>query len=149
MWVCFCLLQKPWVCHLTLTTIPSYSGLIPKPHPTISLIAGSVKHACPHQWKASHHRCLHFRERTFSVSVTTFDNSNHMWCLFLIWWHLTILKWTGVTLCTLTMDIMWLLTLIILYVGLMTILLHIRRQISLDLMVFCMMFIKYGSRSYG
>jgi len=35
------------------------------------------------------------------------------WCLVLIWWHLTILKWPGATLCTLTMDIMGLLTLLI------------------------------------
>ena len=26
-----------------------------------------------------------------------------------LWWHLTILRWTGITHCTLTMDIMWLL----------------------------------------
>ena len=53
------------------------------------------------------------QERTFSKSETTFDNNNHMWCLFLIWWHLTIQRWTGATLCTLTVDIMWLLTLLI------------------------------------
>ena len=32
--------------------------------------------------------------------------SNHVWCLSLIWWYLAILKWTGATLCTLTMDMM-------------------------------------------
>ena len=53
------------------------------------------------------------QERTFSKSETTFDNNNHMWCLFLIWWHLTNQRWTGATLCTLTMDIIWLLTLLI------------------------------------
>ena len=42
-------------------------------------------------------------------------------------WHLTILRWAGITYCTLTMGIMWLSTLIIHYLGLMTILLHIRR----------------------
>ena len=60
-------------------------------------------------WRES----FHFRERTFSKSVTTFDNNNHIWWLLLIWWHLTILKWTVATLCTLTMEIMWLLTLLI------------------------------------
>ena len=50
----------------------------------------------------------HFKEKTFSKSVNTFDN-NHVWCLFFIWWHLPTIKWTGATLCTLTMDITWLL----------------------------------------
>ena len=40
-------------------------------------------------------------------------NNNHMRCLFFIWWHLPTLKWTGATRCTLTMDIMWLLILIL------------------------------------
>ena len=57
--------------------------------------------------------CLRFRERTFPNSDTTFTNNSHTWCLFLMWWHLTILKWTVATLCTLTMEIMWLLTLLI------------------------------------
>ena len=47
----------------------------------------------------------------FYKSANTFDSNNHMWCLILLWWHLTILKWTGATLCALTVDIMWLLTL--------------------------------------
>ena len=64
-------------------------------------------------WKASHGGHLHFRERTFSKSATTFTNNNHMWCLLWIWWHLTILRWTGVTLSTLTINIMWLLILIL------------------------------------
>ena len=51
--------------------------------------------------------------QTFCKSENTFDSNNHMWCLFLIRWHLTILKWTGATLCTLIVDIMWLLTLLI------------------------------------
>ena len=55
---------------------------------------------------------LHFKEKTFSKSANSFDN-NHMRCLFFIWWHLPTLKWTGATLCTLTMDIMWLLILIL------------------------------------
>ena len=46
------------------------------------------------------------KEKTFSKSVNIFDN-NHMRCLFFIWWHLPTLKWTGATLCTLTMDIMF------------------------------------------
>ena len=53
-------------------------------------------------WKASHGGRLHFKERTFSKSANTFNN--RMWCLFLNWWHLTTLKWTGAILCTLTMD---------------------------------------------
>ena len=69
-----------------------------------------------------------------SKSANTF-NSNHMWCLFFIWRHLTTLKWTGATRCTLTMDIMWLLILIIDCLSSMTSLLHIR-QIGLNLMVF-------------
>ena len=56
-----------------------------------------------------------------------FTNNNHMWCLSLIWWHLAILRWTRVTLCTLTMDIMWLSTLIVQYLDLMSVLLHIRK----------------------
>ena len=51
---------------------------------------------------------LHFKERALFNSANTFINNNHMWCLFMIWWHLTILRWTGITHCTLTMDIMWL-----------------------------------------
>ena len=87
------------------------------------------------------------QKTTFSKSADT-SNSNHMWCLFFIWWHLTTLKWTGATLSTLTLDIMWLLILIIHCLGLMTILLHIR-QIGLDLMVFYLTLIKYGMRLYG
>ena len=58
-------------------------------------------------WKASCGGHLHFKKKTFSKSANTFD-SNHMWCLFYIRWHLPTLNWTGATLCTLTMDIMWL-----------------------------------------
>ena len=114
---------------------------------TIGLTAGSAEHSPLHQWKASRGGHLHFKEKTYSKSVKTFDNS-HMWCLFFVWWHLTTLKWTDAILCTLTMDITWLLILIIHFLGLMTILLHIR-QIGLDLMVFYLMFIKYGMRLYG
>ena len=92
--------------------MPSCPGLTPKLHSTIDLIAGSVEHPPLHQLKASCGEHLHFKERTFSKSVNTFDN-NHMRCLFFIWWHLPTLKWTGATLCTLTMDIMWLLILIL------------------------------------
>ena len=60
----------------------------------------------------------------------------------------TTLKRTGATLCTLTMDITWLLILTIHCLGLMSTLLHIR-QIGLDLMVFYLTFIKYGMRLYG
>ena len=62
-----------------------------------------------HQWMASHGGFLHFKERALLTCVNTFINNNHMWCLFMIWWHLTILRWTGITHCTLTVDIMWLL----------------------------------------
>ena len=122
--------------------MPSCPGLTPTLHSTIGLTAGSVEHSPLHQWKASRSGHLHFKENTFSKSVNTFDN-NHMWCLFFIWWHLPTLKWTGATSCTLTMDIMWFLILIIHCLGSMTILLHIR-QIGLDLMVFYLTFIKYG-----
>ena len=63
-------------------------------------------------WKDSCGGHRHFKKKTFSKSANTFDN-NHMWCLFFIWWHLPTIKWTGATLCTLTMDIMWLLILIL------------------------------------
>ena len=61
-----------------------------------------------HQLKALCGGFLCFKERTFFSSGNTFTNNNHVWHLFLIWWHLTILRWTGITYCTLTMDIMWL-----------------------------------------
>ena len=94
-----------------MKTMPSYAGLTPRLSSTIGLTAGSVEHSPLQQWKSSHGGHLHFKEKTFSKSVNTFDN-NHTWCLFLIWWHLTILNWIGATLCTLTMDIMWLSTLL-------------------------------------
>ena len=31
------------------------------------------------------------------LQVCKYLYNNHMGCLFFIWWHLTILKWTGVT----------------------------------------------------
>ena len=107
MWVFFCWLQKSWVCCWILKTKSSCPGLTPMLHSTIGLTAGSVERSPLHQWKASRGGHPHFKEKTFSKSVNTFDN-NHMRCLF-IWWHLPTLKWTGATLCTLTMDIMWLL----------------------------------------
>ena len=137
MWACFCWLQKYWVCHLTLNTMPSSPRLVPMPHSTIGLIAESVECSPLHPWKASHGGHLHFKEMTFSKSVNTFDSNNHMWCLFLIWWHLIILKWTGVTLGTLTMRIIdiepWL---IIRCLGLMIVLLHLRRQMGLSPVIF-------------
>ena len=45
--------------------------------------------------KASHGGFLHFKERTFFNSENIFTNNNHMWLLFLIWWHLTILRGEG------------------------------------------------------
>ena len=112
MWVYFYWLQKSWVCRWILKTMSSCPGLTPMLHSTIGLTAGSVEHSPLHQWKASGGGHPHFKEKTFSKSVNTFDN-NHMRCLFFIWWHLPTLKWTGATLCTLTMDIMWLLILIL------------------------------------
>ena len=112
MWVYFCWLQISWVCHLILKTMSSCPGLTPMLHSTIGLTAGSVEHSPLHQWKASGGGHLHFKEKTFSKSVNTFDN-NHMRCLFFIWWHLPTRKWIGATLCTLTMDMMWLLILIL------------------------------------
>ena len=82
MWAYFCWLQKYWVCHLILKTMPSCPGLTPMQHFTISLTAGSVEHSPLHQWKASCGGHLHFKEKTFSKSANTFDN-NRMWCLFL------------------------------------------------------------------
>ena len=108
MWACFCWLQKSWVCHLILKIMPSCPGLTPSLHSTVSLTTGSVECSPLHQWKASRGGHFHFKEKTFSKSVNTFDN-NHMRCLFFIWWHLPTLKWTGATLCTLIMDMMWLL----------------------------------------
>ena len=114
MWAYFCWLQKSWVCPLILKTMPSRPGLTPMLHSTIGLTAGSAEHSPLHQWKASRGGHRHFKEKTFSKSVNTFD-SNHMWYLFFVWWHLTTLKWTGEILCTLTMDIAWLLILIVLF----------------------------------
>ena len=82
-------------------------------HSKVGLTAGSVARSPLHQRKISPGAHLHFRESSFSKFVSTFDNKNHKWCLLLIWWHLTILKWTGATICTLNMDIMWLLILLI------------------------------------
>ena len=113
MWACFCWLPKSRVCCLILETMPSCPGLTPTRHSTNGLTAGSAEHSPLHQWRASHGGHLHFKERTSSKSANTFNNNNRMWCLFLIWWHLTSLKWTGATPCTLTMDIMWLLTLLL------------------------------------
>ena len=86
------------------------------------IIAGSAEYSISSSLKTSHGGFLHFKEKTFFNSVNIFTNNSH-----LIWWHLTVLRWTSVTLWTLTIDIMWLSTLIIHYLGLMTILLHIRR----------------------
>ena len=111
MWAYFCWLQISWVCRWILKTMSSCPGLTLMLHSTIGLTAGSAERSPLHQWKASRGGHTHFKKKTFSKSVNTFDN-NHMWCLF-IWWHLPTLKWTGATLCTLTMDIMWLLIMIL------------------------------------
>ena len=108
MWAYFCWLQISWVCRWILKTMSSCPGLTPMLHSTIGLTAGSVERSLLRQWKASCGGHPHFKEKTFSKSLNTFDN-NHIRCFFFIWWHLPTLKWTGATLCTLTMDIMWLL----------------------------------------
>ena len=110
----FCWLQISWVCRWILKTMSSCPGLTPMLHSTIGLTAGSVEHSPLRQWKASRGGRPHFKEKTFSKSMNTFDNNN-MQCLFFIWWHLPTLKWTGATRCTLTMDIMWLLISILTY----------------------------------
>ena len=97
-WACFCWLQKSWVCCLTFKTVPSCPGLIPTLHSTISLIAGSAEHSPPHQLKTSHGGFLHFKKRTWNFnSENTLTNNNHTWLLFLIRWHLTIVRRTDVT----------------------------------------------------
>ena len=114
MWVYFCWLQNSWICRWILKTMSSCPGLTPMLHSTIGLTAGSAESSALHQWKASRGGHPHFKEKTFSKSVNTYDN-NHMRCLFFIWWHLPTLKWTGATRCTLTMDIMWLFISILTY----------------------------------
>ena len=108
MWAYLCWLQKSWVCHLILKTMPSCPGLSPTQHFTISLTAGFVERSPLHQWKASRGGHLYCKEKTFSKSANTFNN-NRMRCLFLNWWHLTILRWTDV----ITVDIIWLFILIL------------------------------------
>ena len=94
------LTPKTWVCHFILKIMPSCHRLTPTLHSTVGVTDGSAECSPLHPWKASHGGHLHFKEMTFSKSVNTFDSNNRMWCLFLIWWHLIILKWTGATLCT-------------------------------------------------
>ena len=73
MWAYFCWLQISWVCRWILKTMSSCPGLTPMLHSTIGLTAGSSERA-----RGGH---PHFKEKTFSKSVNTFDN-NHMRCLF-------------------------------------------------------------------
>ena len=79
MWAYFCWIQRSWVWHLNLKTTPSCPGLIPTPHSTIDLIAGSAEHSPP-QLKTSHGGFLRFKERTFFNSVMTSNNSKMNWC---------------------------------------------------------------------
>ena len=65
--------------------------------------------------KKSHGGFLCFKERSFFNSANTVSNHNHMRCRFLIWWHLTILRWPDVT-----MYIIWLSILIMSWLGLVT-----------------------------
>ena len=93
--------------------MPSCPGLTPKLHSTIDLIAGSVEHPPLHQLKASCGEHLHFKERTFFL-----QGWKHLWQQSYVKPLLNLMtsnnpKWTGATLCTLTVDIMWLLTLLI------------------------------------
>ena len=112
MWACFCWLQKSSVCCLTLKTRPSCPGITPMLHFTTGLITGSLwstlfisgRLPC---WASP------FEGKDFLQVCKSFYNNNYMWCFFLIWWHLTILRWTGATLCTLTTGTMRLLTLLI------------------------------------
>ena len=113
MWACFFRVQKSWVCLLILKTMPSCPGLTPTLHSTICLTAGSVEHSPLHQRKASHGGHLHFKERTFFL-----QGWKHLWQQSYVKPLLNLMtsnnpKWTGATLCTLTVDIMWLLTLLI------------------------------------
>ena len=77
MWAYFCWLQISWVCPLILKTMPSCPGLTPTLHSTIGLTAGSVEPSPLHRWKASCGGHLHFKEKTFSKCVNTFDNQLH------------------------------------------------------------------------
>ena len=112
MWACFCWLQKSSVCCLTLKTRPSCPGITLMLHFTTGLITGSLwstlfisgRLPC---WASP------FEGKDFLQVCKSFYNNNYMWCFFLIWWHLTILRWTGATLCTLTTGTMRLLTLLI------------------------------------
>ena len=97
MWAYFCWLQISWVCRWILKTMSSCPGLTLMLHSTIGLTAGSAERSPLHQWKASRGGHTHFKKKTLSKSVNTFDN-NHMQCLFFIWWHPPTLKWTGATL---------------------------------------------------
>ena len=112
MWAYFCWLQISWVGCWILKTMSSCPGLTLMLHSTVGLTAGSAERSPLPQWKTSRSGHPHFKEKTFSKSMNTFDN-NHMRCLFFFWWHLPTLKWTGATLCTLTMNIMWLLIMIL------------------------------------
>ena len=71
-----CLLLLTLKIHLILKTMPSCPGFTPTQHFTINLTAGSVEHSLLRQWKASHGGHLHFKEKTFSKSANTFDNSH-------------------------------------------------------------------------
>ena len=111
MWVYFCWLQKSWVCRWILKTMSSCPGLTPMLHSTIGLTAGCAECSPLHQWKASHGVHLHFKEKTLQVCKYLQQQSYLMPLLNLM--ISNNLKWTGATLCTLTMDIMWLLILIL------------------------------------
>ena len=145
MWVYLWWLQNSWVCRLILKTMPSCPGLTPTQHFTISITSGFVEHS------------LLINGRLPMVDISTSSKFFLQVCEYLwqqsyvmplfIWRHITILKWTGATRCTLTMDIMWLLIFLIHFLCSMIILLHIR-QMGLDMMVFYLTFIKYGMRLY-
>ena len=149
MWASFCWPQKYWVCHLTLNTVPSSPRLIPMPHSTIGLIAGSVEcspsspvagfpwWASPVQGKDFLQVCDYLCQQQSYVmpllNLMTSSNPKMDWCN--TWYH--------------NYGHNRLLTLIILCLGLMIVLLHRRRQMGLVRWFFYWMFIKYGMRSYG
>ena len=110
MWAYFCWLQKSWVCLLILKTMPSCPGLTPMLHFIIGLTAGSVEHSPLHHERLPAADISTSRKR---LSPSLQIPSTAIICDVFIWWHLSTLKWAGATRCTLTLDIMWLLILIL------------------------------------
>ena len=137
------LTPKILILPLILKTMLSCPGLTPTQHFTNSLTAWSVEHS------------LLINGRLPMVDISTSRKFFLQVCEYLwqqsyvmplfIWRHITVIKSTGATCCTLTMDIMWLLILLIHFLCSMKILLHIR-QIGLDIIVFtwCLSNMEWG-----